>query len=158
MTAAPDPRSGPNTFFTADHRHCDELWAKVEAAADGAGPESAKAAAKAFAAFDAALRLHLEMEEEILFPAIERAMNMHGMGPTQMMRMEHMQMRGVLDTMARAAANGAVDGVLDHGDTLMMLIQQHNLKEEGILYPMAERGLAGSWAGIAEQLVKKYGG
>lgn len=155
MPAAPDPRSGPETFFTADHRHCDELWAKVEAAADGGDP---KEAAKALAEFDAAMRLHLEMEEEILFPAIERAMNMHGMGPTQMMRMEHAQMRGVLDTMARAAATGAVDGVLDHGDTLMMLIQQHNLKEEGILYPMAERGLGASWAAIGEQLAKKYGG
>ncbi len=156
MTVAPDPRTGPDSFFPADHRHCDELWAKVEAAADGAGPESVKAAARAFADFDAAMRLHLDMEEEILFPEIERAMNMHGMGPTQMMRMEHAQMRGVLDTMARAAAAGELDGVLDHGDTLMMLIQQHNLKEEGILYPMAARALGGAWAGIGEKLARMY--
>jgi iron-sulfur cluster repair protein YtfE (RIC family) len=64
----------------------------------------------------------------------------------------------VLDAMARAAATGNVDSVLDHGDTLLMLIQQHNLKEEGMLYPMAERALGGAaWGPIAEAIGQSYG-
>ena len=32
--------------------------------------------------------------------------------------------------------------MLDHGDTLLMIAQQHNVKEENILYPMADDALA----------------
>jgi iron-sulfur cluster repair protein YtfE (RIC family) len=155
MTLATDPGAGPSRFFTDDHRHCDALWAKVEAAADGG---DSKEAARLFAEFDRAVRLHLDVEEQILFPKLEAATGMHGFGPTQVMRAEHAQMRGVLDAMARAASTGNVDGVLDHGDTLLMLIQQHNLKEEGILYPMAERALGGAWGPIADAIGKAYKG
>ena len=36
------------------------------------------------------------------------------------MRMEHTQMRGVLDQMAQAAKSGDFGAVVDHGDTLML--------------------------------------
>jgi hemerythrin-like domain-containing protein len=122
----------------------------VETAADGG---DAQATARALIGFDAAVRRHLALEEEILFPALEDASGMHGVGPTQVMRMEHAQMRGLLDAMARAAAGGDVDGVTDHGDTLMMLIGQHNLKEEGMLYPMAEDLLGGPrWSDLARRV------
>jgi len=65
-------------------------------------------------------------------------------------------MRGLLDEMQRAADAGDVDGVVDHGDTLLMIVQQHNVKEEGILYPMAERALAPAWESIAARL-SRYG-
>ena len=155
MSAIPDPHTGPNVFFASDHRRCDELWTKVEAVADEG---DAGATGRAFAAFDAAMRQHLGLEEEILFPALEDATGMR-MGPTQVMRMEHQQMRGVLDARARAIHGGDVDGMLDHGGTLMMLIQQHNVKEEGILYPMAERAFAGpAWAELAEKIARQYVG
>ena len=35
-----------------------------------------------------------------------------------------------------------------------MLIQQHNVKEEGMLYPMAGNLLAGEWTALAAQLEK----
>jgi DUF438 domain-containing protein len=148
-----DPRqSTPSTFFTADHRRCDELWARLEAAADG----DEAAVPGAFAEFDAAMRLHLDLEEQVLFPAFEEATGMRG-GPTQVMRMEHAQMRALLDRMAQAAASGDAEAVVDRGDTLMMLIQQHNLKEEGMLYPMTERALGGpAWSPVAERLATMY--
>lgn len=128
-------------FLTEDHRACDELWAAVEAAAEGddIGPTR-----EAFAAFDRALRRHLSFEEQTLFPAIEEAMGSRG-GPTTVMRMEHDQMRRLLDTIAGALERSDATSALDHGDTLLMLIQQHNSKEEGVLYPFADARLADAW-------------
>ena len=104
------------------------------------------------AAFDAKVRRHLAMEEEVLFPAFEEATGMHGAGPTVVMRMEHQQMRALLDTMGKAAETGNIDDVLGHGDTLLMLIQQHNRKEEGMLYPMADNALGEAWQKVREDL------
>ncbi len=135
-------------FFTEDHRACDERWAEVEAAVDAGGAEGITAA---WQTFDRVQRHHLQMEEQLLFPAFEKATGMT-QGPTMMMRMEHDQMRGLLDQMAEAMERGDHQEVLDVGDTLLMLIQQHNQKEEGMLYPMAERALAPSWSALKERI------
>ena len=135
-------------FFTQDHRSCDELWITVEAAAEGNNPDLLKEAAQKF---DQALRHHLSMEEEILFPALEQATGTTG-GPTQVMRMEHEQMRNLLDQMEETLTAGNSQELLDLGDTLLMLIAQHNNKEEGMLYPMAERSLAGQWEQLRQRL------
>ena len=74
---------------------------------------------------------------------------MRGVGPTAVMRHEHAQMRRVLEAMAQALAAADPQGLLDQGDTLLMLIQQHNLKEEHILYPMADARLPGQWPALA---------
>jgi len=138
--------AGVQQYFAADHRECDAAWAALEAAGDDPAHQGAL-----FRDFEARLLRHLSMEEEVLFPAIEEATGMRG-GPIAVMRHEHEQMRGLLAEMARRAAGGDFDGVIDQGDTLLMIIQQHNSKEEGILYPIAERALASSWPAIAERL------
>jgi len=140
--------AGAREYFTADHRECDAAWAALESAV-GAG-DAAKQTAL-WKVFESRMRRHLAMEEEVLFPAIESATGMRG-GPVAVMRMEHEQMRALLAEMARRAAAGDFDGVLDQGDTLLMVIQQHNMKEEGILYPLADNALAASWPQIAERL------
>jgi hemerythrin-like domain-containing protein len=140
----------PSPWFTADHRACDAAWADVEAAVD-AGDDAAAAAAHA--RFDAAMNRHLDMEEQVLFPALQAA-GMPRMGPISVMLMEHDQMRGVLRTMEGCAGAGDWEGVADHGDTLLMLIQQHNVKEEGILYPMADQLLHATWDEVAAKLAR----
>jgi len=141
------PGAGALQFFSSDHRICDELWTAVEAAVDAG---DAARVAEAFAAFDAAMRRHMDMEEHVLFPAFEEASG-STVGPTRVMRAEHQQMRGLLDQMAQAV--GDDDGALvDQGDTLMMLIQQHNMKEEGMLYPMCDAQLYGRWEEVAAKL------
>lgn len=145
--STPPPSAGPRAFFTADHGACDDLWAAVEAAVDG---DDRAAAQAAFARFDSATRRHLDMEEQVLFPELERATGMT-MGPTQVMRAEHAQMRGLLDQMARAADHD-LGGLVELGDTLLMLTQQHNAKEEAIVYPMCQAHLAAGWAPIAARL------
>lgn len=141
------PADGLVSFFIADHRHCDALWAAVETAADQ-GQEATK---EAFQAFYDTTRLHLDLEEQVLFPAFEQATGMSE-GPTTVMRMEHEQMRALLEQVATAVATGDLEEALDQGDTLLMLTQQHDQKEEAMLYPMAEQALGGQWADLAAKL------
>ena len=61
-------------------------------------------------------------------------------------------MRGLLGQMAEAAARGDSQELLDQGDTLLMLIAQHNQKEEGMLYPMAEQALDAEWSDLRARL------
>jgi len=144
-----DIDAGLAGFFTQDHRECDNRWAELETLLDS-GDEAA--AVQAWQAFDSQMRRHMAMEEEVLFPAFESRSGMGGGGPTAVMRMEHEQMRSVLDQIGENLAGGNPDGALDLGDTLLMLTQQHNVKEEGMLYPMAENMLAAEWAALADQL------
>ncbi|MEC8237581.1 MAG: hemerythrin domain-containing protein [SAR324 cluster bacterium] len=57
------------------------------------------------------------------------------------MRIEHQQMRNLLARMSEAVSNGDPEEILEVGETMMILMQQHNVKEEGILYPMADQHL-----------------
>ena len=147
-----DIESGLAAFFEQDHRDCDARWVDVEELLDTLDVDSARVA---WQKFDAGMRRHIAMEEEVLFPALESAARMGGGGPTAMMRMEHQQMRGLLDQIESAMESGDAEQALDIGDTLLMLVQQHNIKEEGMLYPMAENVLAGSWAKLAA-LLEEY--
>ena len=147
--AATEP-TGPASFFTADHRACDALWGEVEAAIEGGDRARAE---QCWRNFDESMRRHFSREEEVLFPAILEGMGMsEEMGPVAVMKAEHKQMRAVLDQMARAADAKDYENLLDQGDTLLMLIQQHNVKEEGILYPMADRAVGAQWPQLREQL------
>ena len=146
-----DIESGLAAFFTQDHSDCDSRWADVEELLDAVDIEAAR---PAWQKFNASTRRHLEMEEEVLFPAFDARSGMGGSGPTAVMRMEHQQMRGLLDQIGEAMDANDAQQALDIGDTLLMLIQQHNVKEENMLYPMAQNMLAGEWAVIAAELEK----
>lgn len=142
--------AGPTAWFTADHRRVDELWTEVEGAVD---EEDAPLILAAWTAFDAAMRRHLDMEEQVLFPAFEEVTGMT-QGPTQMMRYEHQQIRGLLDHMAEAVRGERWEPLLDYGDTLLMVNQQHNVKEEGMLYPMMQMHLGREWPALAARLAR----
>lgn len=124
-------------FLGSDHRACDDLFAAAEAAVAQKKWDRAR---ELFAQFQAAMARHLAMEEEVLFPAFE-ARTGSSMGPTQVMRMEHKQMRGLIEEMAQAVEQGEQDRFLGQSETLNMLMQQHNLKEENVLYPMTDQAL-----------------
>ncbi len=143
----PEPAggSGLSEFFVSDHRDCDALWAAVEAAVE-AGEDPAESLAR----FAGSLRTHLAMEEEVLFPAMEEAgLLPRGMGPLMVMRSEHEMMRRLLEQME--AASGPRE-LIRLGDTLLMVIQQHNAKEEGIVYPRADDGLGAGWESLRAEL------
>lgn len=119
------------------HQHCDDLFVAAENAVragdwTGAGP--------AMTAFLDAMETHFAAEEEMLFPAFEAATGM-SMGPTHVMRHEHAQMRELFKQMREALSGGDAKAYASAADTLLVLMQQHNMKEENILYPMCDRNL-----------------
>ncbi len=136
------------TFMTDDHRHCDDLFAEAEQAL---GSKNLSAAQAAFAHFRTAMLAHFAGEEKTLFPAFEECTGMR-MGPTQVMRMEHDQMRSLFDEAADALARGEVEDYFGVAETLLIMMQQHNMKEENILYPMCDQHLADSAAQLVAQL------
>lgn len=131
-------------FLGADHRACDDLFALAEEAVAKSNrvKENWDSARTLFSQFQTAITHHLAMEETVFFPAFE-ARSGNRMGPTQVMRMEHEQMRALLVDMAQAASAGDASTYLGLSETLNMLMQQHNLKEENMLYPMADQMLGG---------------
>lgn len=119
------------------HQQCDTLFARAEHAAEQ-GDWTACAAA--FEDFAAQIERHFGTEEDVLFPAFETATGMRN-GPTQMMRMEHGQMRGLIGQMRATLAARDAEGFGGGAETLLILMQQHNIKEENILYPLCDRAL-----------------
>jgi hemerythrin-like domain-containing protein len=126
-------------FMTPDHSRCDDYFAKAEAAAAN-GDWSA--CHSAFNSFVDATQHHFAMEEEVLFPSFEARTGMT-MGPTQMMRMEHRQMSDLIAQMVDAVQQQNQGEFLGLSETLLMIMQQHNLKEEQMLYRMADEVLGG---------------
>ena len=123
--------------LSEDHRHCDDLFAAAEAAVS----TDDDAALDQFTAFAAALEKHFNFEESVLFPCFEQASG-NTMGPTRVMRSEHTQMRALVEDMRLALQAGQPERFLDLSETLLVMMQQHNLKEEQMLYPMADQALA----------------
>lgn len=81
---------------------------------------------------------HFSHEESTLFPAFENATGMT-QGPTMMMRSEHEQMRDLLDQLISAAEQQDKDEFLGVCETFHIFNQQHNMKEEQVLYPMIDQ-------------------
>lgn len=132
------------------HKHCDEIFADAESAC---GNGDWKAGASAFALLRNQLEAHFSSEEELLFPAFEAATGMTS-GPTEVMRGEHRQMRDLLGQMSSGLAERDGDAFSGAAETLLILMQQHNMKEENILYPMCDNALGASGLGgtLAERL------
>lgn len=59
-----------------------------------------------------------------------------------MMRMEHAQMRQLMADMEAAVAHEDDERYLGLSETMMMVMQQHNMKEEQMLYPMTDQVFA----------------
>ncbi|GIZ51690.1 hemerythrin domain-containing protein [Noviherbaspirillum aridicola] len=136
------------SYLENGHDECDTLFAAAETGVARSQWAQAQTRLDEFAAL---LERHFGMEEDILFPALESTTG-PGFGPTMVMRQEHAQIRALLDDMN--AALGARDRELFLGlsETFNLLLQQHNMKEEGVLYPLADRQLAGESAQLIDAM------
>lgn len=124
-------------FMRDDHRACDHLYTEAENALADKKIDEAK---ELFNQFYLATNHHFDMEEKQLFITFERRTGMMG-GPTQMMRYEHQQLRALLESMLRSLNEGKVDDFFGQGESMMIMLQQHNMKEEQMLYPMIDQTL-----------------
>jgi hemerythrin-like domain-containing protein len=135
-------------LLTRDHRDCDHDFAAAERlVAEGRWD----GAHQALTTLSAVLEAHFDAEEQILFPRFEAATGI-SRGPTAMMRIEHAEMRAALERMHAALAQRDGDEFAGEAETLLILMQQHNMKEENILYPMCDAHLAPECGALTQAL------
>lgn len=133
-------------LLTTQHRHCDDHFAAAE---NAARQSDWPACTAAFEQFRDECLSHFEVEENRLFPAFEQATGMTS-GPTMVMRAEHADMRQLIAELADSIDREDRNAFLGQADTLLILIQQHNMKEENILYPMCDARLPDAAALVRE--------
>jgi len=122
-------------FMTQDHRECDNLYAPLEEAISKGDFEKAL---ELYTPFKEAMLTHFAMEEEKLFPKMEEFIG-SGEGPIYVMKMEHNQIRSIINQLGEAINSKNQQKALGLGETFMIMTQQHNMKEEQILYTMADQ-------------------
>jgi len=135
-------------FMTQDHRDCDDTFAAMEQKANSEGVAAAKAL---YSKMAQEMEHHFQMEERVVFPAFENKTGMT-QGPTQMMRMEHTQMRSLLLEIGEAVEADNKDRFFGLTETLMIMVQQHNMKEEQMLYPMLQQHLNAETAQVLSMM------
>lgn len=124
-------------FMTNDHRACDEEFVALESAVSEGDFD---AAAAAFEAFSAHTLKHFDQEDSYLFELFAEATGMRG-GPIEVMRYEHDQMRALLPQMKAAIDARQKSEFFGLSEAMMILLQQHNMKEEQMLYNMIQMHL-----------------
>jgi hemerythrin-like domain-containing protein len=120
-------------LMTGHHRQCDDSFAKLEnlvAEQNWSNPG-------VFEEFFSIITRHFKAEEDLLFAAIENKMG-GPIGPTMVMRQEHQQISVLLEQMKEAFAAKDHKKFLSLSDTWMIIAQQHNMKEEEVLYPLMD--------------------
>lgn len=126
-------------FLGRDHDRLDAIFSRARQLADSrAGGE----ARTAFQEFSHGLIRHISMEENLLFPAFERATGGR-CGPTTVLQSEHRQIGRLLEeaTAALSAGDARRFGAL--AADLHGLLSGHNESEEAVVYPVMDRSLAG---------------
>ncbi len=126
-------------FMSADHRRCDARFATAEEAVSN---KDWGAARPLFDSCVQAMARHFGMEEEILFPEFEHTTG-NTAGPAQVMRMEHAQIHQLISQCDDALSEQDGEAFLGASETLLAMIQQHNMKEEQILYQLTDQVLGG---------------
>lgn len=121
------------TYFEADHDRLDNLFKRFQEFKQTDFPQ----AKECFKEFKLGLQRHIVWEEEILFPLFERKTGMTS-GPTQVMRIEHRQIRDFLEAIhKKVQVQDPGSDPEEHG--LLSVLSVHNQKEEAILYPTIDR-------------------
>lgn len=132
-----------------EHRQIDE---GVESfVADASSSRALEQLSRAIAA----LRRHIYLEEEVLFPALRGDVESGLMAPIFVMLREHARLWSTMDELEHeAAAASASPDVMHLCHQLLVQLQHHNLKEERILYPEADRSLPPTAAARLAELLE----
>jgi len=133
--APPGSRRRVTEALEWEHHRIDVLGEKAFLALDAGRPEEAQ---RLYAAFHHGLARHIQVEEELLFPVFEMRTGLPHGGPTSVLRAEHEQVGMILGEIARDLGKGgrAVD---ERHQALRQILNDHNRKEELILYPGTDR-------------------
>jgi hemerythrin-like domain-containing protein len=128
--------------FAHDHRRLEEALAASAAHVDSTRWEKA---AEAFAAFRRGIERHMQVEEEVLFPAVEQGAETP---LSAILRKGHHDLRVFFDELDDALQARDADEYRRIAATMRALLERHDEKEEAELYPAAQARL-GTEAGAA---------
>ena len=136
-------------FFQTDHRRLDAIFDRFK---DAIRAKKFEEAASAFREFRLGLTRHIRAEEEILFPVFEDKTGMHDAGPTAVMRMDHKDIKELMDKIVNAADAKDEKTAVDSAQVIFNILADHNMKEEHILYPETDSFLSDA---ERSQVIKK---
>jgi hemerythrin-like domain-containing protein len=142
--AQPVDDAGFAQIREAHERILDEV-ARLEPALGTSNPTSLISAVEDFLVFaDAALSPHMSLEDEDLYPLLDRYLPQET-GSTAAMRAEHETARSLLSLMrrdlerARAGAADAASALATIGQDLVALLRDHIRKEDSVVNPLLQR-------------------
>jgi iron-sulfur cluster repair protein YtfE (RIC family) len=143
-----DAEVGLSEYMRSDHRRCEALLVQAEQVASARRWDSGAAACRML---KHALAHHLAMEEHVLFPVLEGSRTAPA-SPADAMRLEHEEIRELLAELSEALQSSDRDGFLERSESLRVIMQRHHLKEERVLYPLAEQVLGDSAAEVLKAM------
>ncbi len=146
-TQGAQPVTTISEFLEADHRRLDQILEGAKQLVDAGALSEARGC---FVDLASGLNRHIDAEEEILFPAFERLTG--HMGPTAVMRAEHLDIRAWMDTAAEALDAGDAAAFKSAVHALSVTLSAHNMKEESVLYPATD---AAAGSRTREELVDR---
>ncbi len=123
------------SFFEEDHDQLDSVFSRFRTKKHA----EPAAAGSLLAQFTSGLHRHIHWEEQILFPLFESKTGSTS-GPTQVMRLEHIQIKDLLESI-RVKVSEGMDSSEDE-KMLLNVLGEHNWKEEHILYPAIDSHLS----------------
>ncbi|NLO18049.1 MAG: hemerythrin domain-containing protein [Arcobacter butzleri] len=126
-----------NQYMTSEHRRCDDIFAELESAIDSGNSEASKLI---FENFQNDMLKHFRQEENVMFSEFN-SFSGGGCNPTHIMVAEHDQMRVTMDQIKDAINSGDKNRALGLCENLLFIMQQHNMKEEQIMYNLANDAL-----------------
>lgn len=119
-------------FMSKDHKVIDEIFRRFQ---NGKNSDYNRIK-RLFSDFKINLQRHIVWEEEILFPLFESRTEMASSGPTAVMRMEHKQIKELLEEIHDNINRDKQTDELERD--LMETLTFHSHKEENILYPLID--------------------
>lgn len=121
-----------SAYLAWDHDRLDGiLEIATKLAEQGEWPRAVNVVAE----FKEGLFRHIQIEEQILFPAFEQVTGMRDVGPTAVMRHEHIDIKDAVNDMCAATAAKNLDDFQSAKGRLLGVLVEHNMKEEQVLYP-----------------------
>lgn len=136
---AKDPARTVTEYLQTDHRRLDRIYDRFQDAVKEGGWAEASGEIREFSL---GLKRHIRIEEEVLFPVFEEKTGMHDSGPTAVMRMEHTEIKSLLDKITAGADAKNEKEAKDAAYHLTNILADHNMKEEHILYPESDAFLS----------------
>lgn len=136
-----NPNRTVTEYLESDHRRLDDIFSRFQ---DSVKARRWEDALNDFKEFNLGLRRHIKVEEEILFPLFEEKTGMIDSGPTFVMKMEHTEIKGLLDKILENTAALDDSKVSNASYGLLNILGDHNMKEEHILYPESDSFLSES--------------